>query len=236
MCKQLFQKLAKRQICRCQIPQFKNLWQYPLCYSSLGKWFCTYQYHEVLALPRQCLKHNCHQVDIRGAAFCLGQCVVFDCVREQAWAGGTFGVGFYVFLASSPLLASFCTQQCMGLLAQVMHIAQQHVSRKLLNLASRVLPPTLEMLHVIPQALRHRHLMHSLSCKFAGTFSIATLRPRCLIVLLRSTACTLIFLMAPSPWEAGSLSGPTSAKVSGHVVKQLVLCFILFSCTHTSAW
>jgi len=52
--------------------------------------------------------------------------MVFDCVREQAWVGGTFGAGFNVFLASSPLLASFCTQQCMGLLAQVMHIALLH--------------------------------------------------------------------------------------------------------------
>ena len=51
------------------------------------------------------------------------------------------------------------------------------------------------------------------SFNFAGTFSIATLHPRCRIALLRSTACTLIFLMAPSPWEAGSLLVPTSVKV-----------------------
>jgi len=211
MCKQLFQKLARRQICLCQTPQCKNLWQYPLCCSSLGNYSCTYQYQEVLAWPRQCLKHNCHQVDIRGAASRLSQCVVFDCVREQAWAGRTFGVGFYVFLASSPLLASFCTQQCMGLLAQVMHIALLHSDNsvaKLLNVATNIGNAACNT-----QGLKHRHLEPSLNCKPAGTSSIATLHPRCHTALLRSTACTLTFLMAPSPWEAGSLSVPTSVKV-----------------------
>ena len=102
----------------------------------------------MLPLHRQCLKHNCDQVDIRGATFCRGQCVVFDCVWEQAWVGGTFGAGFDVFLASSPLLASFCTQQSMGLLAQVMHIALLHSNISIVSCS--LLPPALEILHVVP--------------------------------------------------------------------------------------
>jgi len=88
-------------------------------------------------------------VDIRRAASRLGQSVVFGCIWGQAWAGSSFGISFFVFLPSSPVLASVCTQQCVGLLVKVMHTALLHSDYP--EASRSMLSPTLEMLRMTPE-------------------------------------------------------------------------------------
>ena len=59
------------------------------------------------------------QVDLGGACPCLGQLLLFSDIWQQAWVGSATCLGIYVGLACTPLLASFCAQWSMGLLAQV---------------------------------------------------------------------------------------------------------------------
>ena len=109
----------KRSLRRTHGP--RSSWPLLLCYVSSGMLRQDGRTGSMSDRNVGCLQLL--QVDLGCSCPCTRLLLVRRCLWQQGWLGSPCSPGIYGFLACTSILACFCPQQCMGLLAQVTAIS-----------------------------------------------------------------------------------------------------------------